>query len=181
MTQWFLDACSLINLYASGQLSEIAEQQAKPFLLVPKVIEEATWIYARDGNQRGDRVPIELGPLIARGALEITPLTQNIQAHYIRIAVELDDGEAMTIAAALDHRAVGVITDDEAALRYLAREPDVQTLTSLFLLREHLRESSPEACLDVILNLRICARYVPGPRHPEVNWWRSLAEQERDA
>ena len=180
MTQWFLDACSLINLYASGRLGEIAEQQAQPFLLVPKVIEEATWVYARDGKQRGSRVPIKLGSLVARGALEITPLTRSIRAHYIRLAVELDDGEAMTIAAALDHNELGVITDDEAALKYLARETGVETLTSLSLLREHLSESPPEACLEVILNLRICARYVPGPRHPEIKWWRSFTEQERD-
>lgn len=78
MTQWFLDAYSLINLYASGRLVEIAEQQGQPFLLVPKVIEEATWVYVREGNERGDRVPIELDPLIARGAIKVTPLTRDI-------------------------------------------------------------------------------------------------------
>lgn len=180
MTQWLLDACSLINLYASGRLGEIAERQGRPFLLVPKVIEEATWVYVREGSERGDRVPIELDPLVARGALAVTPLTRDVQAHYIRLAVELDDGEAMTIAAAAEYEEAGVVTDDEAALRYLAQKTGLQTSTSLALLREHLSEAPAEACLDVILNLRICARYVPGPRHPEVAWWESYIRQERN-
>lgn len=162
MTQWFLDACSLINLYASGRLGEIAEQQGQPFLLVPKVIEEANWIYVREGNERGSRVPIELDSLIGRGALAVTPLTRDIQAHFIRLAVELDDGEAMTIAAASEHN-VGVITDDEAALKYLGQKTGLQASTSLTLLRQHLSEVPAEACLDVILNLRICARYYSWP------------------
>lgn len=85
----------------------------------------------------------------------------------------------MTIAAAFEHNEVGVITDDEAALKYLAQKTGLQATTSLTLLREHLSEAPAEACLDVILNLRIRARYVPGPRHPEVTWWQSYTQHER--
>jgi hypothetical protein len=180
VTRWFLDACSLINLYASGQLGALAVRQGQPFLLVPKVVAEATWIYSRDGNERGERVRIDLGPLIAQNLLEVVSLTPEMRAHYIRLAVELDDGEAMTIAASLEIADAGVITDDEAALKFLAKETGLQASTSLSLLREHLEQAPPGICLDVILSVLISARYVPGPRHPEVAWWRKYVRQERD-
>ncbi len=180
MTRWFLDACSLINLYASGQIGDLAARQGQPFLLVPKVVAEATWIYSREGNERGERVRIDLAPLIAQRSLQVVSLSPGMQAQYIRLAVELDDGEAMTIAASLATDNAGVITDDEAALKFLAKEADLRASTSLSLLREHLEQAPTDVCLDVILNLQISARYVPGPRHPEVAWWRKYAHRKLD-
>lgn len=178
MTRWFLDACSLINLYASGQLESLAARQDQPFLLVPKVVEEAGWIYTRVGNERGERIPIQLDPLISQQLLKVVTLTPDMQTEYVRLAAELDDGEAMTIAASLSTNEAGVVSDDDAALKFIARQETLEASTSLTLLREHLAQSSPIVCSEVILNLRISARYVPSLRHPEVAWWRQYATRE---
>lgn len=175
MSGWFLDACSLINLYASGRLGVLAARQGRPFLLVPTVVAEAGWVYGRNGAERAERVPIDLEPLKARRQVEVVRPTAAMTAHFLRLAADLDDGEAMTIAAALETEGAGVVTDDEAALNYLGALGRCPVSTSLALLREDLAGAPHETCREVVLNLRICARYVPSLRHPDIDWWRQQA------
>jgi predicted nucleic acid-binding protein len=85
----------------------------------------------------------------------------------------LDDGEAMTIACAANRPRAVVVTDDEAAIRYLQKLPEPGVVTSLTLLRDHLEGLPLQDRRDALMNVRICARYVPGPRHPEFAWWNA--------
>lgn len=175
MRGWFLDACSLINLYASGQLGALAAQQGRPFLLVPTVVAEAGWVYSRSGTERGERIPINLEPLKAQQQVEVIRPTAAMTAHFLQLAADLDDGEAMTIAAVLETEGAGVVTDDEAALNYLGALGRCPVSTSLAMLRDVLAEATPETCREAVLNLRLCARYVPSPRHPNIDWWKQHA------
>lgn len=174
MTAWFLDACALINLYASGRLADVVQHLQAPLLVVPKVVEEAGWVFERSGLERGPRVPIDLTPLLDAGVLEIVSLTPGAQVAFIGLARRLDDGEAMTIAAALEREGGRVVTDDEAALRVLATMDTPVGVTSLALLRAALESCPAAELVEVLLNVRVCARYTPGARHPERPWWTQV-------
>ena len=178
MTAWFLDACGLINLYASGHLPGLARQQQRPFLLVPNVVREAGWVFERQGKERGGRVPIDLSPLQAEGLIEVTEPSAAVRTLFLKFAAELDDGEAMTIAAASLTDA-GVVTDDDAASRYLGALNGPAVTSSLALLRKYLQDAALTDQQEALINIRICARYLPGPRHPEVGWWRHVLKHER--
>ena len=179
MTAWFLDACGLINLYASGHLAGLARQRQRPFLLVPNVVKEAGWIFERQGQERGGRVPIDLGPLRAEGLIEVTEPSAAVRTLFLQLAAELDDGEAMTIAAAANLTDAGVVTDDDAAIRYLDALNGPAVTSSLALLRTYLQDVVLTDQQEALINIRICARYLPGPRHPEVGWWRQVLNSER--
>ncbi len=172
MTAWFLDACGLINLYASGHLPGLARQQQRPFLLVPNVVREAGWVFERQGQERGARVPIDLGSLQDEGLIEVTEPSAAVRTVFLQLAAELDDGEAMTIAAAASLIDAGVVTDDEAAIRYLNTLKGPAVTSSLALLRTYLHDAELSDQQEALINIRVCARYLPGPRHPEIGWWR---------
>lgn len=178
MTRWYLDACSLINLYASRHLEAIAARQTGPFLVVPTVVAEAGWIYQRSGLERGCRVPIPMTALADAGVIEVISPTAAMMAQFMRLVLDLDDGEAMTIAAAAETRDSGVVTDDDAALNYLAQWPAVATSTSLSLLRDIFTDLPDNERGEMLLDLRICARYIPGARHPELTWWKALVREQ---
>lgn len=178
MTRWYLDACSLINLYASRHLEAIAARQTGPFLVVPTVVAEAGWIYKRSGLERGCRVPIPLTALADAGVIEVISPTPAVMARFMRLVLHLDDGEAMTIAAAAETVDSGVVTDDDATLTYLGQRTAVATSTSLSLLRDIFVDLPDNERGEMLLDLRICARYIPGARHPELTWWKGLLEDQ---
>lgn len=171
MTPWFLDACALINLYASGRLVDIARHVQGPLLIVPKVVEEAGWVFERVDLERGERRPIDLLPLMDAGLVQIVPLTSAAHLVFLDLAHRVDDGEAMTIAAALSLEGAGVVTDDEAALRLLDGPDMPNSTTSLSLLRIALTGCERSDLREVLINVMVCGRYLPGPRHPESSWW----------
>jgi hypothetical protein len=79
VSERFLEACALINLYGSGQLLALARRQ--PFLIVPTVVAEAGWVYTRQGQERGSRQPIDLLPLLAEGLIEVKWLSLHLQRY----------------------------------------------------------------------------------------------------
>lgn len=174
MTPWFLDACALINLYASGRLADVARHVQGPLLVVSKVVEEAGWVFERVGLERGARQPIDLVPLTDAGLVQVVPLTPPAHLAFLDLAHRVDDGEAMTIAAALAWEGAGVVTDDEAARRLLDG-PDMPTsTTSLSLLRAALHDVSQDELKESLLNLTVSGRYEPSVRHSEWSWWQEV-------
>ncbi|WP_102128495.1 hypothetical protein [Deinococcus planocerae] len=173
---WYLDACALINLYASGRLPDVASALGVHFHVVPKVYpEEAGHILSPQPDGRLERERIDLAPLIEAGViLEAgAPRGAALDA-LVRFAARVDDGEAMTMAVALNATPrAGVVTDDAAALRLLGSEAGATFTTSLTLLRRW----SEVGAVDVaevgtaLRNVEVRGRYRPGPRHPEYDWW----------
>ncbi|MFC3833338.1 MULTISPECIES: hypothetical protein [Deinococcus] len=175
MTPWFLDACSLINLYASGRLADVARHVQGPLLIVPKVVEEAGWVFERVGLERGERRPIDLRPHSDAGVVQVVRLTHTAHLAFLDLAHRIDDGEAMTIAAALAWEGAGVVTDDEAARRLLDGLDMPVSTTSLSLLRTALIGCVRNDLRETLINVTVCGRYLPSPRHPEWEWWNDVS------
>jgi len=171
-----LDACCVINTYASGRMEDILISISRSVTVATYVREEeAQAIYAANGS--GAREPIDLNPVIERGLLRIVQIeTAAEDANYLEFAVNLgDDGEAITGAIAAERNwAIG--TDDGAAVKFFSRRcPKLQIVSSLELIKhwaDNASVSSSELGLALQL-VRVRGRYQPKARHPLFAWWQA--------
>jgi predicted nucleic acid-binding protein len=171
-----LDACSLVNLYASGDIGRLLTDLPFQFAITEMVRDEAQFVFrGGSGPDRRDRDSVELIPLLDAGLIRVTEeATEEELVTFIGLASELDDGEAMTGAIAI-HRAFTVATDDKKATRVLT-ERHVQCTSTLSLINQWGTQFSiPDSRLREMMTLiRERARYVPHGGHPLRAWWESL-------
>jgi predicted nucleic acid-binding protein len=122
-----LDACTLINLHACRQMESIVASLSGHVMIAEQVYDECRLDPFDPDDEIVER--IDLARLIERGALTVvTPLTSAELNTFAAFAINLDDGEAATLALAV-HRGWSVVTDDRAAIRELAgRAPLFSTL-----------------------------------------------------
>jgi hypothetical protein len=171
-----LDACCLLNLFATRYLEHILRTLQRQYAIAAAVKTEAKWVYRGghgDDALEHDSVPIE--HLVEAGPLDVlVPETEAENEDYIAFAaVGLGDGEAMTAALAV-HRGGSVATDDRVARREIrARAPSV----SLSSTAELLHEWSSAACIEpgllaqVLGDVRTRAQFFPSATDPLRPWW----------
>lgn len=119
-----LDACCLINLFATGHAEEILEALSHRFAVARYVLEAEMLEIGAEGDDadspaEAGRVSLHprLAELVERGILErLDVATEEEKTELVRFAAELDDGEAHTCALALV-RGARVATDDKKAIR----------------------------------------------------------------
>ena len=172
-----LDACCLINLYASGRLGEIVASMPERFAVASYVKEkECLCIY--DGppsNVRKSKKQIDIEQLIQEGKIEIAFLVGDKESIiHINLAFELDDGEAYTGAIAANRRWI-VGTDDKKAIATFGKSPyHLQVVSSIELVKKWAEKIKPSSDLlrDVLHEIRTRASYEPGNNHPLRSWWQ---------
>ncbi len=172
-----LDACVLINLYATGRLGEIAVALNVRWVIAREVSEESFYL-REDTEQGGGRTAVDLEHLVAEGVLEVVELEEAELTTFVEIAAEVDEGEAATIAIA-SQRGLPIATDDRAALRLLAAGyPDVEVLRTSELLRAFVTraELSPLETAECIRRIESLASFFPGRHDPEYEWWHEARE-----
>ena len=178
MQRWYLDACSLINLYATRKLEELANDLGIRFVVMSKVYPgEAHYIFSRVGSERGELEAIDLSRAINNGSIKIDGelSTEELEV-YVAYAALLDDGEAMTIAAA-ELRNCGIVTDDLRAWKVLQEHaPDVPRMTTLNLIKSWSERKSVDGVVirDMFNDIRIRARFMPSPKEPDYVWLQTL-------
>ena len=173
----FLDACCIINLYATGHIEDILHRLPFRFAVSRLVAEREALSVRRAGGPGGqrDQEPVSLSELESSGALNIMELNSpEEKAAFTRFAIELDDGEASVCALAL-HRDGGVATDDRRALRALAAAglSTLQTPELLFewARLERIREDQVRKALRAI---RDRASFIPRKSAPHFLWWKGF-------
>ncbi|MFT4039000.1 MAG: hypothetical protein QM692_12520 [Thermomicrobiales bacterium] len=171
-----LDACSLINLYATGYLPEILAMVPARCVVTDVVMGEALFLRRHDKEGVADeRVPIRLQPLLDTGLLSVVSSEDDDELlTYIDLTAEVDPGEAMTIALAV-HRGWHVMTDDRKARR-VVNERGIACVSSLELVRHW---SAGSAISDAVLRgalqaIQQQARWKPGRVHPLADWWEQV-------
>ncbi len=173
-----LDACCVINLYATRQILEILSSFPARFAVAERA--EAEALYVRQGGSdenADDREPVDLRSLVTGGLLEVLQLETDAEAaSFIGFAADLDDGEAMTCALAV-HRRAAVATAARKARRVLgARAPEVRVLTTADLIKhwaESKRVSRP-VLARVLTDVRERAHFAPGRHDPLQMWWEDV-------
>ena len=176
-----LDASTLLNLYATGRLQEIAASAPYRFAAAEYVLEEeALFIWEQGvGDPAPQPVNLDLNPLIEDGLLEVLALdTDEEVATYVDFAISIDDGEAITAALAL-HRDCAVATDDRKARRVITdRMPSARLVSTLDLLSEwaEAAQLSTSELQRVMGAMKSGASYVPGRRDPHFEWWLGIMQ-----
>lgn len=172
-----LDACCLVNLYASRNIEAVLQSLPFRFGVVRRVMEvEATYVLVGgEGEDAEDREPVNLTPLLNSGLLEIVDIDTEDEAEaFVNLAFDLDDGEARTIAVAI-HRGDIVATDDRKARQVVEHlVPPVMLISTTELLRQwSLAEGIAEDQIRrALFDIQQRGRFLP-PRHdPLREWWQ---------
>jgi predicted nucleic acid-binding protein len=172
-----LDACSLINLVASGlQPAHIATAINREFIVTTIAAEESLYVAGRSNDDPAEPVSVEA--LAAPGQLTITSLTPDELASFVALAKSVDDGEASTLAVALE-RGIEFATDDRRAIR-LAGELGVTVVTTPQLMRSWAERSGVTAA-DIRVTLTSVERrgnFSPRRGDPEREWWARIVSEE---
>lgn len=171
-----LDACAVLSLYATDRMDEIVRVLPPPVAVSGLVVEEALYIRrVIDGELAKERV--DLAPLIDSGVLSVIEAESEQElVTFIDLAVDLDDGGAMSGALAI-HRGWPLVTDDRKAERLL--ENRVRLRSTLHVVREWAeRERVGAEELRAALTSIEERGYRPGKHHPHGKWWKSIMSEK---
>lgn len=174
-----LDACCLINVFASGRMEAVLGLLPYRFA-TSELVAEREALSIRGAPQTGgepERITLAPRDLERSGHLAVLPVaSEREQTEFVRFAAELDDGEASVCALAVVHGG-GVATDDRKALRILDRVgSEVSTLWTVQtpeLLYQWARRSRASAA-EIREALRAVAdrgSFYPRTRAPRYDWW----------
>jgi len=189
----FLDACCLINLFATGRAEEILETLPHRFAVARYVVEEEVLeIGVEDGDEvaASEEARESLHPLLAelvdKGILENLDIASpGEEAELVRFAAEIDDGEAHTCALALV-RGARVATDDRKAIRVLRSawkgqgrqgEPVLRTSELLFSWARGHGLGEPEIG-RIVRAIARRASFLPPKNDPHFERWMALLARE---
>ena len=169
----FLDACCLINLFATGRIEEVLHALPFRFAVSRYVIDhEILRVFAEGTSRRFRQLDLDL--LTSSELLVVEDLASNDElAEFVRFATVLDDGEASICALAMT-RGGAVATDDRKALRTLReRVPSAPTLQTPELIYRWVQACtvSRAEISRVLSAVRDQARFVPRKQAPHSDWW----------
>ena len=166
-----LDACVAINLAATDRLQQIAQAIDVTFVIVRHAAAEVGYLCdIADGDVI--RTPIDLGQHIG-DTLQIIALPPPEYPLYLRLARDVDDGEAATIALAV-HRGLQLATDDRKARKLCTGLDMPEPRRTLALLRAYADAVTlrPDQLRDLLINIRDRASFQPPRSDPDHKWWQ---------
>lgn len=174
-----LDACVLMNLYASGQMESVLAAISETFTVAIYVMKfEALSVYKTSKyDAPNNREPVQIQSLIDKGLLLVVDLESDAEKiSFISFSAQrLDDGEAITMAIAR-HRNWAVATDDRRAKRIINSYYDhIQIVSTPELIKHWIECEKPAQDLvsQVISNIETRANYLVGKKHPLYEWWQT--------
>lgn len=172
-----LDACGVLNLYASGRFEHILTALRHEWYL-PAAVERESQQYRQPDPANPEKlvvVPIDLAPEIDSGILMRCDCDDEEESQlYVELAARIgDDGESMGLALA-KCRGWSVLTDDKKARR-IANELGVRVLGTPEVLksRSEIGRPSPVELALVLKAVERFANYRPGRRAEFFDWWEA--------
>jgi predicted nucleic acid-binding protein len=197
-----LDACCVINLYASDKILSGEAPRSKPprrkivllgsspqakklaldfkLYLPAKVKEEARYILQPDEDDESKLVKtdIDLGPMIQAGFLHECDLEGEEETElFVQIATKLDDGEAVCFAIAKSRG--WLLATDERPTERLAKKHGVSIITTPELVKHWAdkTKASEGDVAKVVWNIQTYAHYFPRKTLPMHSWWMALVNK----
>ena len=175
------DASAVINLNATDCAREIVRALPNRLVVVDVVRGEL-----EEGRRRGRRDADLLNELVSASLVEIVRLSEFaggwFEGMVIGRATEtLDDGEAATIAYAVEHQAVALIDERKATRLCADRFPELRIASTVDLLGHPKLEEilGPQALADAVFNALQQARMRVSIHKTE--WVVDLIGRERAA
>jgi len=177
-----LDACVVMNLYASGQMEGILTSISETLAVAVYVMKfEALTVYKESKQSAPDeREAIQLQPFVDKGLLRVADVETDVEraAFLSFLAQRLDDGEAATMAIA-SNRNWAVATDDRLAVRVIGSQHSHLEVVSTPDIMKHWQEKGkPDAHIlgKAIVDIEKRANFLLGRRHLLYEWWESCKE-----
>ncbi len=174
-----LDACALLNLYASGRIADVLNTMPRPSAVAEYIRDqEALWVGRYKTGPEADYEQVNIRPLVASGLIEVLALSGDEElANFLALASSsrIDDGEAICGAMA-QVRDLVVVTDDKAALRVFGcHSHSIQTCSTASLMKHWAECMAVDAktLQSALLDIRERACFEPGPRDPLRGWWKA--------
>lgn len=171
-----LDACAVLTLYATQRMEEILSAMHTPAAIAVVVVREALFIrQIVDGQVENERV--NLSPFIDSGLLAVVQADDEMELlSFIDLAVDLDDGEAMSAALAIN-RSWALVTDDRKAERLLGGR--VQLRPTLALIKDWAdAHQITNGELRTVLTKVDQRGYRPGSGHSHNDWWERVMSSQ---
>jgi len=168
-----LDACAVLNLYATRWMGPILVAVNGPVGVADVVAREAQFVLrGGTGEDAREREPVDLQLFLNDGLLEV--VSSDVEEElltFIDFSREVGEGEAMTAALAI-HRDCIVVTDDRKASRILGAR-GVVLRTSLDLIRGWSETPivTPEVLRTALIDLRQRGNYDIQRGHALREWW----------
>ncbi len=173
-----LDACCIINLYASGYMRNILES-------IPRQVFVATYVLYAESNRIYTGPPddstretksINLQPFIDDNLIQVASLESEAEENTVikfSSVRRVDTGEAITATIAI-HRQWSLATDDRnAPSSFMRSELPLHLISTLDLLKCWVDTTHPQlATVSTVLeNIQNRARYKPHNQHHLYGWW----------
>jgi predicted nucleic acid-binding protein len=175
-----LDACCIINLFATARIQEILSQLPYDLATSRTIVDheviavDQTWA----PNAPMIREIIPPARLETLEALKVIDLASDEEvACFVQFAAQLDDGEASVCALAVT-RGGAVATDDRKAIRLLSRlYPQVSVVQTPELLYAwaQFAEIQDNEIAQVLRAVQQRARFSPRRDAPRFDWWDRIS------
>ena len=171
-----LDTCALLNLIATGVIQEILSVIAQNSIICVLVQNESRHLRKEDDISEKENVDLE--PLINSKVIQLCDFeTPDEQQLFVNLAVDLDDGEAMSVAIALS-RNWYLATDDKPARRlFTENSHNNRLLTSTSdLIKEWAEKENIDdlAIKPILLKVERKASFRPPKSDVNLQWWNYI-------
>ena len=175
-----IDACSAINLLATGREVELLRAVDFRGIITPEARAEVVFLAGPLGDDGAKtKILIDMTPLDHAGLIETLPLDGSCIDEFIRCAVRLRDVDAgcLALAASLG---LPLLTDDGKARRVFKElYPDGRTLSTLQLVRQAAATLSldEDTISRLLHNMHERGNFSPPRSDPESDWYRSYIKE----
>jgi len=172
-----LDACCVLNFFASGNFLEILKAIPTSVAVTEVVRKQELKTFQRLEDEENEGA-IQLETAIRHGLIEIVDFeSEKEEETFVNYAFELgDDGESATGAIAV-HRGWAIATDDKKATSFFRQDaPHLQIISTLDCIKYWSEVTNLDrAKLHIVLkNIRVKGRYMPPRNHLLFTWWESM-------
>lgn len=171
-----LDTCVLINLLATDRMAEIAKVIAPTCLLCSAVSRESLYLRSLETDARPEAV--DLIPLLEAGVLTTCTIEGTTEEElYVNYALELDDGEAMSLAIA-QARNFALATDDRKARRIIGENvPQLMIISTAEIIHAWAEGRGRPEVEAAVRCIQARARFRPSDTDPLAPWWNVLLDE----
>ena len=169
-----LDACCVLNFYASGHLIEIIQSIPAQVVVTEVVRERELLTLQRLADENNEDIS-QFEAAMEMGILAVTDFNSGSEEEtFVNYVFELgDDGESASCAIAI-HREWAIATDDKKAISFFQKEaPHLQILSTLAIVKNwsEIGNISSATLRSALTAIRTRGRYMPHRNHPLLGWW----------
>lgn len=168
-----IDACSSLNLFASGRPVDIAKAANLQLLVLPEVEAEAKHLFGEPDDE-GVRPlePIDWKALLVSGVATSKVFPEEALPELISLASQLTDVDAKCVALA-NHLKIGLLSDDGKVRKVFVASGGVGLRSTVSTIREAAAAYPFGKALvrEIFSRIRERARFEPPRRDPDHPWY----------